>query len=304
MMRNKIIVIGSSNTDMVIKAERLPQPGETVLGGNFLMNQGGKGTNQAIAAARLGGNTLFVCNVGNDQFGHDAKKMFQKEGINTNYVNETSDQHSGVALINVNLEGENTIVVAPGANGTLSVDDIKKAENEIKNASIVLMQLETPVDALVYAAKIAKENGVKVILNPAPAPRKALPDELLKNVDILIPNVTEAETIAKMKINDDSSMNETMHKIISKGVSIVIITMGAKGALAYENGNLFHVPAYKVKAVDTTAAGDTFCGALCVALDKGKELKDAILFANKASSISVTRMGAQVSIPYANEVKL
>ncbi len=303
-MKNKIIVIGSSNTDMVIKSDHLPQPGETVLGKNFLMNQGGKGANQAIAAARLGGNTLFICNIGNDQFGHDAKKIFQKEGIDTNYVNEITDQHSGIALINVNSEGENTIVVAPGANGTLSIDDIKKAENEIKKASIVLMQLETPVEALVYAAEIAKENGVKVVLNPAPAPSKALPDELLKNVDILIPNVTEAEIIAKMKINDKSSMNEAMQKILSKGVSTVIITMGADGALAYEGGDLFQVPAYKVKAIDTTAAGDTFCGALCVALDKGEKLKDAIRFANKASSISVTRMGAQVSIPYANEIKL
>jgi len=303
-MKNKIIVIGSSNTDMVIMSDHLPQPGETVLGRNFLMNQGGKGANQAIAAARLGGNTLFICNIGNDQFGHDAKKNFQKEGIDTRYVNEIADQHSGIALINVNSEGENTIVVAPGANGTLSIDDIKKAENEIKKASIVLMQLETPVEALVYAAEIAKENGVKVILNPAPAPSKALPDELLKNVDILIPNVTEAEIISKMKINNKSSMNEAMQKILSKGVSTVIITMGSDGALAYEGGDLFQVPAYKVKAIDTTAAGDTFCGALCVALDKGEKLKDAILFANKASSISVTRMGAQVSIPYANEIKL
>jgi ribokinase len=289
---------------MVIKSDHLPQPGETVLGRNFLMNQGGKGANQAIAAARLGGNTLFICNIGNDQFGHDAKNIFQKEGIDTRYVNEIADQHSGIALINVNSEGENTIVVAPGANGTLSIDDIKKAEDEIKKASIVLMQLETPVEALVYAAKIAKESGVKVILNPAPAPSKALPDELLKNVDILIPNVTEAEIIAKMKINNKSSMNEAMHRILSKGISTVIITMGADGALAYEGGELFQVPAYKVKAVDTTAAGDTFCGALCVALDKGEKLKDAIRFANKASSISVTRMGAQVSIPYANEIKL
>lgn len=303
IMKNKIIVVGSSNTDMVIKADHLPKPGETVLGGDFIMNQGGKGANQAIAITRLGGQALFICNVGDDSFGKDAIKILQKEGVETNFVNGICGEHSGVALINVNSEGENTIVVASGANKTLSINDIKKAEIEMKEASIILMQLETPIDTLIYAAKMAKENGIKVILNPAPAPKNALPDELLKNVDVLIPNITETEIITKIKICDNNSINKAMQKIISMGINAVIITMGAEGALAFEDGKLFHVPTCKVNAVDTTAAGDTFCGALCVAMAEGRNLKNAIRFANKASSISVTRMGAQISIPYAREIE-
>ena len=254
--KKKIVVIGSSNTDMVIKSDRLPKPGETILGGNFLMNHGGKGANQAVAAARLGGDVTFIC-----------------------------------------------IDVASGPNGTLSIDDIQKAEPAIKQASIVIMQLETPIESVTYAAKMAKKDGITVILNPAPAPTQQLPDDLLANVDILIPNVTEAEIISGMHITDDESAKEAIRYISSKGIKTVIITMGAKGALAYENNEFIHIPAFKVEAVDTTAAGDTFCGGLCVALSEGKNLKDAIIFASKASSISVTRMGAQVSIPLRKEIQ-
>lgn len=224
--------------------------------------------------------------------------------LNTHYyVGITPQAPSGVALINVDKKGENCIVVASGANGTLSVDDIQRAESTIKQASIVIMQLETPIESVTYAAKMAKKDGITVILNPAPAPTQQLPDDLLANVDILIPNVTEAEIISGMHITDDESAKEAIRYISSKGIKTVIITMGAKGALAYENNKFTHIPAFKVEAVDTTAAGDTFCGGLCVALSEGKNLKDAIIFASKASSISVTRMGAQVSIPLRKEIQ-
>ena len=277
--KKKIVVIGSSNTDMVIKSDRLPKPGETILGGNFLMNHGGKGANQAVAAARLGGDVTFICKIGNDIFGNETLEMFHKEKIDTTYVGITPQEPSGVALINVDKKGENCIVVASGANGTLSTDDIQHAEPAIKQASIVIMQLETPIESVTYAAKMAKKDGITVILNPAPAPTQQLPDDLLANVDILIPNVTEAEIISGMHITDDESAKEAIRYISSKGIKTVIITMGAKGALAYENNEFIHIPAFKVEAVDTTAAGDTFCGGLCVALSEGKNLKDAIIFA-------------------------
>ena len=299
----KVVVIGSSNIDMVAQVSHLPAPGETVGDANFMQSLGGKGANQAVAAARLGGDVTFICKIGNDIFGNETLEMFHKEKIDTTYVGITPQEPSGVALINVDKKGENCIVVASGANGTLSIDDIQKAETAIKQASIVIMQLETPIESVTYAAKMAKKDGITVILNPAPAPTQQLPDDLLANVDILIPNVTEAEIISGMHITDDESAKEAIRYISSKGIKTVIITMGAKGALAYENNEFIHIPAFKVEAVDTTAAGDTFCGGLCVALSEGKNLKDAIIFASKASSISVTRMGAQVSIPLRKEIQ-
>jgi ribokinase len=298
----KIIVIGSCNTDMVIKAEHLPKPGETIIGSDFLMNHGGKGANQAVAAARLGGDTSFICKMGNDMFGHDNMDMLKKEGIDMTCSSFTNEKPSGVALINVDQNGENCIVVASGANSLLSEDDIEKARPAIKEASIVLMQLETPIKTLIYAAKVAKECGAMVVLNPAPAPKEKLPIELLENVDILIPNETEAQMISEIDITDENSLKNAILKITALGVKTVIVTIGAAGSIFYKDGKLVKIPAFPVKAVDTTAAGDTFCGAFCVSLCSGLDLKDAILFANKASSISVTRMGAQISIPHKVEV--
>lgn len=300
--QKKIVVIGSSNTDMVIKSDRLPVPGETILGGDFLMNHGGKGANQAVAAARLGGNVTFICKVGNDIFGNEAIKMFHKEGIITTYVGFAPKEPSGVALINVDKNGENCITVASGANGTLSIDDIKNAESAIKDASILIMQLETPMETVSFAAQVAKKNGITVVLNPAPGVE--LPDDLLTNIDILIPNTTEAEIISGINITDEESAKTAIYAIVSKGIRTVIVTLGSKGALAFENDEFIYIPAYKVEAIDTTAAGDTFCGGLCVALSEGRNLREAIQFASKASSISVTRMGAQASIPTREEVKL
>ena len=246
----KILVVGSANTDLVISADHFPLPGETMFGHGFMTNHGGKGANQAVAAARLGGDTAFIGKVGDDQFGNSTIDML------------------------------------------------------FADASIVLMQLETPVEALVEAAALGKKAGAYVVLNPAPAPKKPLPEALLKNVDLLIPNETEASYIAGIEVKGEDDIPAAMDEIQKLGVKDVIITVGSKGVCARLDGELIRVPAFKVKAVDTTAAGDTFCGALCVALSQGKSLPDAILFGNKAASISVTRRGAQMSMPHLDEVEL
>lgn len=300
MATNKIVVLGSCNTDMVVKSSRLPVPGETILGGTFMMNPGGKGANQAVAAARLGGNVTFITKTGNDLFGRQSIELYNDEHINTDYIYSDPDLPSGVALISVDEKGENCIVVASGANGTLLPPDLVEAEKEITSACILLMQLEIPMETVEYAAKKAKENNVKVILNPAPA--QPLSNDFLKNVYMMIPNETEAEIISGVKVHDWESAKKAADIICSKGVQIVVITMGSMGALLKEGNEYHKISALKVDAVDTTAAGDTFCGAISVAISEGKNLKDAIAFANQSSAITVTRMGAQSSIPYRREV--
>lgn len=300
--KKAIIVIGSSNTDMVIRTKKMPRPGETVLGGDFMMNHGGKGANQAVAAAKLGGNTTFIGKVGDDVFGRQTIEMLSGLGIDVSHLGVSEKHPSGIALINVDDSGENSIAVASGANADLSVADIDAAEEAIKNAALIIMQLESPLKTVTHAAKMAKKHGVPVILNPAPAPAKALPEELMANIDIIIPNETEAEIISGIEITDPASELKAINKIHSMGVKTVIFTLGSDGALVCENGECEKIPSFKVKAVDTTAAGDTFCGALCVALSEGKAMKDAVLFANRAASISVTRMGAQQSIPTRDEL--
>lgn len=300
--KKKIVVIGSSNTDMVIKSDRLPKPGETILGGNFLMNHGGKGANQAVAAARLGGDVTFICKIGNDIFGNETLEMFHKEGIDTTYVGITPQEPSGVALINVDKKGKTALLLLPEPTG-LYLLMTYKSRNRHQTGIHRHHAVGNSNRECHLCSQNGKKDGITVILNPAPAPTQQLPDDLLANVDILIPNVTEAEIISGMHITDDESAKEAIRYISSKGIKTVIITMGAKGALAYENNEFIHIPAFKVEAVDTTAAGDTFCGGLCVALSEGKNLKDAIIFASKASSISVTRMGAQVSIPLRKEIQ-
>jgi ribokinase len=297
---NKIIVTGSSNTDMVIKAERLPLPGETVLGGTFLMNPGGKGANQAVAAVRLGGKVSFIAKTGNDVFGEQSVKLYREEGIQTAYVFTDPDHPSGVALISVDSKGENCIAVASGANAFLSVADIEQARTEIETGSFLLMQLEIPLETVEYAARLAKTKGIKVILNPAPA--QELPLSLYENLYLITPNKTEAERLSGIKIKDRQSAEKAAEEIARKGVENVIITLGAKGALIKERDIFRFVEAEKVTAVDTTAAGDTFNGALCVALSERKGLIDAVKFASVAAAVSVTRMGAQSSIPNRNEI--
>lgn len=298
----KILVIGSSNTDMVIKSKHIPRIGETILGGNFFMNPGGKGANQAVACARLGGDVTFICKTGNDIFGNQSKQIFKNEKINTTYVFSDVDEPSGVALILVDENAENCISVASGANSLLRPVDIKSAEEAIQKADILLMQLEIPIESVELAAKLAKEKGKLVILNPAPAPSLQLTEELLNNIDIIIPNETEAETISGIKVNDKESAIQAAQRIHEMGVKKVIITLGRKGALLFDGEQIIFFPAFKVKAIDTTAAGDCFCAALSIAISEGQNLNDALKFACKASAISVTRQGAQSSAPYRAEV--
>lgn len=300
--KNKIVIVGSSNTDMVVRVDHFPLPGETIIGNQFMTNQGGKGANQAVAVARLGGDTVFVARLGDDVFGAQSLQLLKQEGMDTTYVKLTPGASTGVALIPVDAKGENCIIVASGANALLSVEDVKAAEGEIKNAAILLMQLETPLDSLMYAAELAHKNGVTVVLNPAPFPKEPLPAEFLRNVDIIIPNETEAAYMAGQQVTDEASALAVIKKIQAMGVEKVIITVGKLGAYTSENDKLVRVPTYETKAVDTVAAGDTFCGGVCVALSKGYSLIDAIRVGNKAASIAVTRMGAQPSVPKAEEV--
>ena len=301
-MKSKILVVGSSNTDMVIQAEHLPHPGETILGGTFFMNPGGKGANQAVSAARLGGQVTFICKTGTDIFGQEAKQLFEKEGIETSYLFSDSDHLSGVALITVDSKAENCIVVASGANADLSPADLSTAHEAIEKADIILMQLEIPIDTVKYVATIARELNKKVILNPAPA--QPLDHELLQSLYLITPNETEAEIISGIKITGTDSLHACARAICDKGVQSVIITLGSKGAFLYNSDSHAHIPSFTVTAVDTTAAGDVFNGALAVALSEGCDLREAILFANKAAAISVTRLGAQSSAPYRHETDI
>ena len=299
MKTGKILVIGSSNTDMTIKSERLPAPGETILGGKFLMGAGGKGANQAVAARRLGGDVTFVCKVGRDIFGDNAIKGYEKEGIDTSHILR-SDAPSGVALILVDAKAENSIAVAPGANGDLTPADICNLRGVIAEASYLILQLEVPVETVLESARIAHEAGVYVILNPAPA--CPLPEELFKYISLITPNQTETALMTGIEA-DEASLDRAVDALHAKGVKDVIITLGSRGSLVCTGGKNEFVPACKVKAVDTTAAGDTFCGALCVALSEGKSLTEAAAFATKASALAVQKMGAQDSIPYRKDIQ-
>lgn len=299
-MKPYILVVGSSNTDMVVKAERLPEPGETVLGGAFIMAAGGKGANQAVAAARLGANVVFVAKVGEDIFGKQAVEFFGREGIDTSCIFVDPVHPSGVALINVDAYGENCIVVASGANANLVREDLAEAEGKIKNAAVVLIQLEIPLPTVEYVAAKAAGYGVPVILNPAPA--CALSDELFRKVRVLTPNEKEAEMLSGVAIVDKSSAERAAAMLAGKGVKTVIITLGPDGALVLDGGEFLCVAAPAVTAVDTTAAGDVFNGALAVALSEGRTMTDAVGFACAAAALSVTRMGAQPSAPGRSEV--
>jgi ribokinase len=296
-----IVVIGSSNTDMVIKTAHLPAPGETILGGTFFMNAGGKGANQAVAAARLGGAVTFIAKVGNDIFGKEAVQLFEKEGIDTTFVVTDPEQPSGVALITVDERGENCIAVASGANAALRKEDIESALSEIENAGVILLQLEVPLASIIFVAEVAAKQRKRVILNPAPA--CPLPDALYPLISIITPNETEAAMLTGINITDDETATKAATLLRQKGVETVIITLGAKGALVLHEENIFHVPSIPVDAVDTTAAGDVFNGALAVAVAEGREISEAVSFACKAAAISVTRLGAQASAPYRSDVE-
>jgi len=295
-----IVVIGSSNTDMIIKMPRIPKPGETILGGKFNTAAGGKGANQAVAAARAGGDVTFVARVGNDMFGQQAINGFKKDGINVKNVVTDTNEPSGVALIFVDEKGENSIAVASGANAELSVEDVNNAMKEIQSAKVVLMQLETPIETIRAGAKIAKNKGVKVILNPAPAQK--LDDELLSLLDILTPNESEAELLTGIEVFDIQSAKKAGLALLEKGLETVIITLGSQGALLVTKSDSDLIKGYEVEAIDTTAAGDTFNGTLAVGLADNKNLKEAIKFANAAGALSVTKLGAQPSAPVKKDI--
>lgn len=297
----EILVIGSSNTDMVIKTDKLPSPGETILGGTFLINPGGKGANQAVTAIRLGGKVTFVGKRGNDLFGNQTVGLLMREGIDTEYFLKDTELPSGVALITVDSNGDNMIVVAPGANSNLQPEDLPEEIFDCNRFAIMLLQLEIPIKTVEYAAGRAAHCNIKTIINPAPA--QPLPEQLLKSVWGITPNEIEAETLTGIRIHNDASYRKAADVLRKSGVSNVIITLGEDGAFVSSEEFTGLVPGFKVDAIDTTAAGDVFNGALAVALAEGKKMKEAVEFANKAASISVTRMGAQASVPFRNELE-
>ncbi len=296
----KILVVGSSNTDMVVKSTNLPKPGETVLGGDFFSFAGGKGANQAVAAAKLDGDVIFMAKVGDDLYAEVAIEGFKKVGIDTSKILKDPSTHSGVALIMVDAKAENCISVASGANNSFTQADIDSLDGCLAEVGYVLVQLEIPMEIVEYLVQKCHAQGKKVVLNPAPAAK--LSSECLSCLDIITPNETETEILTGIQVTDESSAKVAAEKLMESGVSTVIITMGSKGAFFSTESESGLIPSFPVNAVDTTAAGDTFNGALVVALNEGKELKEAISFASKAASISVTRMGAQDSQPFRNEI--
>ena len=296
----KIVVLGSTNTDMVITGRKIPVPGETVSGGRFMMNPGGKGANQAVAVARLAakkGMCTFIAKVGDDLFGRDTAARLKRDAITAHLVIDRKEP-SGTALILVDAKGQNVISVALGANGTLSPKDVAPFRKELEGAAALLMQLETPMETVAWAAKVAHDAGIPVILNPAPAAK--LPRSLYPLIDWITPNETEAEILTGVKVVDAASAAKATAALAKRGVKHVIITMGTKGCWCGDCGKIF--PARRVKAVDCVAAGDTFNGAFVIALAEGKPCAEAIDFAQKAAAISVTRPGAQPSVPYRREL--
>lgn len=296
----KILVVGSSNMDLVIHADKLPKPGETIIGNNFLRYHGGKGANQAVAAARLGGEVSFITKVGNDDFGNELASSYLKEGMDCRGVIRSDSAPTGVAFINVDRKGENSITVFQGANKNLTVADLQELTFLIDESDIVLIQLEIPINTVNYLVSYAGRKMKTIILNPAPA--QALSDETLSMLFAITPNETEAEILTGVHVKDEKSAVRAANSLFKKGVNNVIITMGDKGAYfidQYEHGL---IPALKVNAVDTTAAGDIFNGAFAVAVANRKGIRESIEYACKVSSISVTRYGSQNSAPYKNEI--
>ena len=299
-MGKKIVVVGSSNTDMIIKVPWIPKPGETILGGRFSTAPGGKGANQAVAAARAGGDVTFLARIGDDMFGQKAKEGFIKDNINTDYILTDENEPSGVALICVDEDGENIIAVAGGANSKLSPEDIQKQSDVISSADILVGQLETPLETIHKAFSIASAGGVKTILNPAPA--QELSDDLLACVSILTPNESEAELLTGIKVDSEADAAKAADVLMGKGIETVLLTMGSRGAYIATAEFKELISGFKVKAVDATAAGDVFNGALAVAIAQNKPLRGAVSFANAAAALSVTKLGAQPSAPTKEQI--
>jgi len=297
----KIIVIGSINMDLVIKVSRMPKPGENLFGQNFKMIPGGKGANQAVTVAKLGEKVQFVGKVGKDVFGEKLLKNLKKFGVNTNYVFKDDSASTGVALIVINEEGENSILIASGANGNLSPEDIKTAETVIESSDLLLLQFEIPLKAVDYSVELSKKHKVPVVLDAGPPHKSFL--NFLPKVDILSPNELEAETLTGIKIKDLKSAKVAAQKLLNIGAKKVVLKLGASGALLATENEVKHIKGIKVHAIDTTAAGDAFTAGLAVAYAKGKSLEEAVIFANYVGALTVTKFGAQPSLPSIEEVE-
>ena len=304
MKKPRIVVVGSSNTDMVIKGRRLPGPGETVKGGQFVMAAGGKGANQAVAAARLCAQVTLVAKVGADVFGQQAIAGYQKDGISTDFIFRDPAGHTGIALILVDDKGENLISVASGANNALMPQDVEKAAERIRSADVVVLQLEIPLETVEYTARLAAESGVPVILDPAPAPDAPLDRALVQCVSYLKPNETEAERLTGIPVTDEASARKAAEQLLQNGARNAIITLGAKGALWLSADQSGFVPGCRVEALDSTAAGDAFSGGLACALARGTSLEESVRYASYVGARSVTRLGAQPSLPTESEVRV
>jgi ribokinase len=297
----KVVVVGSFNMDLVVKAERRSQTGETLMGEEFGMFIGGKGSNQAIAAARLGADVTMIGRLGTDLFGDTLMAAHAEESICTDYVIRDTEVGTGIASILIDTDGDNSIVLVPQANMRLTVEDIERASESIAAADVLLLQLEVPIAASQRAAEIAKSNGATVVLNPAPA--QELPDDFLAQVDILTPNEVETESLSGVKVSTAVDAERAAKVLLDKGLSAVILTLGERGAVLLTPDLTRQVPAYTVEVVDTTAAGDAFCGALATVLARGDNLVDAVAFANAAGALAVTVLGAAPSMPTATQVE-
>ena len=297
----KVVVVGSFMMDLVIKAERRPQKGETLVGQEFGMFIGGKGCNQAIAAARLGADVTMVGRLGTDLFGDTFMESLGQEGIHTEFIVRDAEVGTGVGTPVIDADGDNSIIIVPRANMRLSVKDVERAASAISAADVLLLQLEVPIAASEKAAMLARASGAKVILNPAPA--RALPDSFLAKVDFLTPNEVETAFLSGVKVDDTAGAERAASVLLDKGVSGVILTLGERGALLLTASQKKLVPAYKVKVVDTTAAGDAFCGAFATALARGADLEEAVAFANAAGGLAVTVLGAAPSMPSSTKME-
>ena len=295
-----LVVLGSINADHILNLESFPAPGETVTGNQYQVAFGGKGANQAVAAGRSGANIAFIACTGDDDTGERVRKQLASDNIDIAPVSVVAGESTGVALIFVNAEGENVIGIHAGANAALTTARVEAQRALISGAEALLMQLESPVESVLAAAKIAHENHTTVVLNPAPA--RVLSDELLALVDIITPNETEAEKLTGIRVENDDDAARAAKVLHEKGIGTVIITLGSRGVWASVNGEGRRVPGFRVKAIDTIAAGDTFNGALVTALLEGKVMDDAIRFAHAAAAIAVTRKGAQPSVPWRKEI--
>lgn len=304
-MSNAIVVIGSLSLDMVFDVPRRPGRGETIKGKSFQTFVGGKGNNQALAAAKAGAQVAMVGRVGNDSYADLIIDTLKQTGVDVSHLVKDKEIGTGLANIYIDPEGDNSIVIVPRSNDRLSPEDIDRAIETIKKSKIALLQLEVPMDTVIYAARVCNQAGVKVLLNPAPAPADGdLPDELLENVDIMVPNETEAALLTNIEITDAASALVAANNLLARGVKSVFVTLGEKGVAGYtEDGTELSVPAYKVNAKDTTAAGDAFVGALAARLSKGDDVATAMKYACAAGALATTKMGAAASLPDAKEIE-